>query len=424
MSNNNEFNQDLISKLRKLKHKTFDLSDIAVKMHSYPEIVLASFCDKSVKRVFKFDHIVVRTKTGAEFNYDLFDEAKFIDVTYVMNYPEDCIVFVDASKGLNTDFFWYLKNRIDLLLALVNMNYNKYDDIEDCAAFRDLMTTLCFINKYSDKFPSGLSDTKFILVRCHYIPDIYFKVIATVKCTYLNDTVKALQPTMIIDNPRYDDSGKEAKKFSGAFVADSNFKPRKIKDLDIATLYPTKKNPFDFNPIELLRKASLNNAEKDFYKKQWDLFEKINKESVKRTVEKKKTDFTIPIEFSYDELTDEQIADNYEEILKYYVIRFNELIEYGMPIEKVWDTDIGKNLIGFINYIFDLSTKDKFGKYINFSLTVDDNYKLQLGKYSDVNPTSANFGLMKPGNFIRKYHAGEKTDEDVKDDETDSDDQQ
>ena len=408
-----------IDTLAQLKHKAFNIADMAFILHSYSEINLAPVGFKSRRRVFKFDHIVIKTKTRSEFNYDLFDESEFIDTTYVMNYPEDCIVLVDASKGLNADFFWYLKNRIDLLLALVNLNYDKYNDIEDCAAFRDLMTALCFINKYSDKFVIGSTTAgKFILVRCYDIPGIYFKVIPTVAYT----PEAAPKPTMIIDNPRYDDSGKETKKFSGAFVANPD--KSKIKDLDIATLYPTKKNPVNFNPVELLHKLALDNAEHDFYKKQWDLFEKTNKETVKRTIKKKKTDFTIPIEFSFDQLTDEQIADNYEEILKYYVIRFNELIDYGMPIEKVWETDIGKNLIGFINYIFDLSTKDKFGKYINFSLTVDDNYKLQLGKYSDVNPTSSSFGLMKPGNFIRKYHADEKTDEDVKDDETDSDDQQ
>ena len=429
MSNNNEYQDrsfdtiihdgDKIDTLAQLKRKAFDLADMAFRMHSYSEINLTPVGLESRKRVFKFDHIVIKIKTRSEFNYDLFDVSKFIDATYVMDYPEDCIVLVDASNGLNIDFFWYLKNRIDLLLALVNLNYDKYNDIEDCAAFRDLMTVLCFINKYSDKFVTGSIVGKFILIRCYDIPGIYFKVIPTVAYTLQKAAPK---PISILDNPRYDDFGKETKKFNGAFVADPD--KSKIRDFDASTLYSTKKNPINFNPMELLRKLALDNSEKDFYKKQWDLFEKTNKESVKRTVEKKKTDLTIPIEFSSDELTDEQIADNYEEILKYYVIRFNELIEYGMPIEKVWDIDIGKNLISFINYIFDLSTKDKFGKCINFSLTVDDNYKLQLGKYSDVNPISANFGLMKPGNFIRKYHADEKTDEDVKDDETDSDDQQ
>ena len=424
MSNNNEYQDkpfdsiihdgDKIDTLAQLKRKAFDLADMAFRMHSYSEINLAPVGLESRKRVFKFNHIVIKTKTRSEFNYDLFDVSKFIDATYVMDYPEDCIVLVDASRGLNADFFWYLKNRIDLLLALVNLNYNKYNDIEDCAAFRDLMTVLCFINKYSDKFVIGSTVGKFILIRCYDIPDIYFKVIPTVAYTLQKAAPK---PISILDNPRYKDYGKYT--CASAINPDKS----KINDLDIVTLYPTKKNPLDFNPVELLRKLALDDANNDFYKKQWDLFEKTNKESVKRTIKKKKTNSTAPSKFSFDELTDEQIADNYEEILKYYVIEFNKLIDKGMPIKEVWDTGVGKSLIGFINYIFDLSTKDKFGKYINFSLTVDDNYKLQLGKYSDVNPTSANFGLMKPGNFIRKYHADEKTDEDVKDDETDSDQQ-
>lgn len=414
MSNNNNEYQDKIDTLAQLKRKAFDLADMAFRMHSYSEINLAPVGLESRKRVFKFNHIVIKTKTRSEFNYDLFDVSKFIDATYVMDYPEDCIVLVDASRGLNADFFWYLKNRIDLLLALVNLNYNKYNDIEDCAAFRDLMTVLCFINKYSDKFVIGSTVGKFILIRCYDIPGIYFKVIPTVAYTLQKAAPK---PISILDNPRYKDYGKYT--CASAINPDKS----KIKDSDIVTLYPTKKNPFNFDPTEFLRKLAFDNAEKDFYKKQWDLFEKTNKESVKRTIKKKKTDSTAPSKFSFDELTDEQIADNYEEILKYYVIEFNKLIDKGMPIKEVWDTGVGKSLISFINYIFDLSTKDKFGKYINFSLTVDDNYKLQLGKYSDVNPTSANFDLMKPGNFIRKYHADEKTDEDVKDDETDSDQQ-
>lgn len=414
MSNNNKStenngNNSFIKGLEALK-LTFNAVGVGLKVSIYP-------AQGYEPLDFKFDHIVIKETTRTEFDYNLFEELNLIDITYVTDYPEGCIAFIDASKKLPDEFFYYLVNRARTLLAIVNMNYTKYDNIEDCAAYRDLMTTLCFIHKYSDKF-NDYNNTSFILVRRYDVPGVYLDIVIT----YDTPDTAAPKPIPIFDNPRYKDYGNTLT--NGAFIADPNFKPRKIKDLDIATLYPTKKNPFDFNPMELLRKASFNNAEKDFYKKQWDLFEKTNKETVKRTIKKKKTDSTTPSKFSFDELTDEQIADNYEEILKYYVIEFNKLIDKGMPIKEVWDTGVGKSLIGFINYIFDLSTKDKFGKYINFSLTVDDNYKLQLGKYSDVNPTSANFGLMKPGNFIRKYHADEKTDEDVKDDETDSDDQQ
>ena len=361
---------------------------------------------------FKFDHIVINAYTRAEFDYNLFEELGFIDITYVTDYPEGCLAFIDASNKLPDEFFYYLVNRARTLLIIVNKNYTKYDNIEDCAAYRDLMTTLCFIHKYSDKF-NNYHKTAFILVKRYDVSGVYLEIVTVYDTPY----VAAPKPISILDNPRYKDYGKYT--CASAINPDKS----KINDLDIVTLYPTKKNPLDFNPVELLRKLALDDANNDFYKKQWDLFEKTNKESVKRTIKKKKTDSTAPSKFSFDELTDEQIADNYEEILKYYVIEFNKLIDKGMPIKEVWDTGVGKSLIGFINYIFDLSTKDKFGKYINFSLTVDDNYKLQLGKYSDVNPTSANFGLMKPGNFIRKYHADEKTDEDVKDDETDSDQQ-
>lgn len=406
LTENNDDNS-AIKRLEALK-PAFNAVGVALKVSKYP-------AQGYEPLDFKFDHFVIKAIARAEFDYDLLKELDFIDITYVTDYPEGCLAFIDASKKLPNEFFYYLVNRARTLLTIVNMNYNKYDEIEDCAAYRDLMTTLVFIHKYSDKF-DHYNNTMFILIRRYDVPGVYLDIVNA----YDTPDIAAPKPIPILDNPRYKDYGKHALA-NGVFVTDPNIKSEKVKDFDTAALYPIKKNPVNFNPVELLRKLALDNAEHDFYKKQWDLFEKTNKETVKRTIKKKKTDFTIPIEFSFDQLTDEQIADNYEEILKYYVIRFNELIDYGMPIEKVWEkTDIGKNLIGFINYIFDLSTKDKFGKYINFSLTVDDNYKLQLGKYSDVNPTSANFGLMKPGNFIRKYHA----DEDAKDDETDSDDQQ
>ena len=113
----------------------------------------------------------------------------------------------------------------------------------------------------------------------------------------------------------------------GAFVADPDFKPKKIKDFDIATLYPTKKDPANFNPTELLRKLALDVANQDIYRKQLEWFENANKESVKRVIEKKKDSTeTFP---DFDKMTDEQIVDNYEEILKYYIIKFNknDLIE-------------------------------------------------------------------------------------------------
>ena len=418
---------DKIEMLAKLKREAFNLADMAFRMHSYSEIVLDPVDLKSRKRMFKFDHIVVKTKTRSEFNYDLLDEAKFIDATYVMNYPEDCIVLVDASRGLNTDFFWYLKIRIDLLLALVNMNYDKYNDIEDCAAFRDLMSVLCFINKYSDKFDLGYRGSNvgnFILVRCYDVPGIYFKVIPTIAYTFH----AAPKPTMIVDNPRYDDSGKETKKFSGAFVTDPNFKPKKIEDLDIATLYPVKKDPIDFNPAELLRKLALENANYDIDKKQLDWFKKVNQETVKRAVRKKKTDVkkeepaTMIISSDkntvlFNEMTDEQIANNYEDILKFFINEFNKFIDEGMDIKEAWKTNIGKDLISFINYIFDLSTKDKFGNSINFAIIVDNDYKLRLGKYSDFEAADASLGLTNPGNFIRNSHSEDEED-------TDSDQQQ
>lgn len=437
MSNNNEYQDkpfdaiihdgDKIDKLAQLKHKAFDLADMAFVMHSYSEISLAlAGPSKFRKRVFKFNHIVIKTKTRSEFNYDLFDVSNFIDTTYVMDYPEDCIVLVDASRGLNADFFWYLKNRIDLLLALVNMNYNKYNDIEDCAAFRDLMTVLCFINKYSDKFVIGSTVGKFILIRCYDIPGIYFKVIPTVAYT----PQAAPKPISILDNPRYDDSEKETKKFNGAFVADHDFKPRKIKDLDIATLYPTKKNPVEFNPVELLRKLALEHANYDINKKQLDLFKQVNKETVKRAVREKKTDvkkekFATMISSSnkstaaiLDKMTDEQIANNYEDILKFFISGFNKFIDEGMDIKEAWKTNVGKDLISFINYIFDLSTRDKFGKSINFAIIVDNDYKLRLGKYSDIESADGGLGLTSPGNFVRNTHTEDEEED------TDSDQQQ
>ena len=416
---------DKIDTLAQLKRKAFNIADMAFRMHSYSEINLAPAGFKSRRRVFKFDHIVIKTKTRSEFNYDLFDESKFIDVTYVTNYPENCIVLVDASKGLNTDFYWYLKNRIDLLLALVNLNYDKYNDIENCAAFRDLMSVLCFINKYSDKFVIGSTVGKFILIRCYDIPGIYFKVIPTVAYT----PEVAPKPTMIVDNPRYNDSEKETKKFNGAFVTDPDFKPSKIKDLDIATLYPTKKDPVDFNPTELLRKLALEYANHDFDKKQLDWLGQVNKETVKRAVRGKKTDVkkeepaTMVISSDkstvlFNEMTDEQIANNYEDILKFFINGFNKFINGGMDIKEAWKTNVGKDLISFINYIFDLSTKDKFGKSINFAIVVDDDYNLRLGKYSDIESADGRFGLTSPGNFIRSTHTEDEEEG------TDSDQQQ
>ena len=406
-NNNNEYQDkptiihdgDKIKMLAKLKREAFNLADMAFRMHSYSEIVLDPVDLKSRKRMFKFDHIVVKTKTRSEFNYDLLDEAKFIDATYVMNYPEDCIVLVDASKGLNVDFFWYLKIRIDLLLALVNMNYDKYNDIEDCAAFRDLMSVLCFINKYSDKFDLGYRGSnagKFILIRCYDIPGIYFKVIPTVAYTFH----AAPKSTMIVDNPRYDDSGKETKKFSGAFVTDPNFKPKKIEDLDIATLYPVKKDPMNFNPAELLRKLALEHANYDIDKKQLDWFEQINQETVKREVRKKKTDVA-----SIDDFVS---IEHWKNNLELYINQFNALIKDGMTLDEAWKSDPGINLKRFIDCLlkFDGDIIYKFN--IDFAIVVGEDNQLKLGKSSDLESMKTNIEnekdndsyLVSPGDLV------------------------
>ena len=317
-----------------------------------------------VGRTFKFKHILITNGQYIQPDYNCFGDKDIIDITHVTSYPEGYIALIDASEGLPEDLYWYLDYRAQLLLRIVNEHRDHYKDIENCAAYRDLITVICFMNKYSKKFKDSKGFYR-ILIRTYAnaTPDKF-----VITCVNYWDVNKhGPKPIPILENTRY-------KDYSGAFDFDASkiynnnnvneiknvctTDTAEVKDFDPATLYPTRFNPVNVDEM-------INNM----------------------------------LEQTYN--VDKLLTNNcWKSALTFMICTFNAYIDAGKSLQEVWELPIGKYLRRFINNLFENGTNSKAD--IGFSIRVGDDCKLILGEYEDADPSSKRGEVLtKTGDIVR-----------------------
>ena len=387
-------------------------------------------------RAFKFDHIVIRSNNSDDIvpDYNALEASNILDITYVTSYPEGCIVLIDAANGLNTEFYWFLTYRIHELLDIVNSQITTFSNIEDSAAYRDLITAISFFNKHSRKFEESKG---FYMILTRIRDDNgnkgKFETSFTSNTFIMPSVLKDIKPIPFKDNFRYMDSDDTAldsllgmrrinNAFTGAFVPDCN----NLKD--IARKYNNAEiTPVEFNPSELYPtstkiypthktdidsiKAELQTVADEF------ITEQEETAAIERNVDKMALQMSRDTEILTQlkqlvvmnpkrivdiyRFIEGHTVDNVEENLEFLVDFVNVYVEHGRTLEYAWTTEYGQLLRDYITAILD--SDDDRVKNVSFAIYVDDDNRLIFARYNDINEKVESFNkqLSEEGQYIR-----------------------
>ena len=79
------------------------------------------------------------------------DQTEYVNITYLTNYSETCSVLIRRTDMVLPGFKRFLRDRILFTLAFFNKsNFPMGKKLEDIKCYRDLMTLVCFCNKYKN----------------------------------------------------------------------------------------------------------------------------------------------------------------------------------------------------------------------------------------------------------------------------------
>lgn len=91
------------------------------------------------------------------------DQTEFVDITHITNYNETCSVLIRRPDMVSPGFKRFLRDRIIFTLSFFNKsNFQAKDSrlLEDIKSYRDLMTLVCFCNKYRNTLSIGIGNTE------------------------------------------------------------------------------------------------------------------------------------------------------------------------------------------------------------------------------------------------------------------------
>jgi len=287
---------------------------------------------KKYGAIYYFPHYIIKSDTRIE--PDVMD-ADMVDITHICDYPDDIIVLIDkkdmSCKGFNR---YILDTKSDMLICLNKLKIKFSEDPERFTAYRQMVTMVKFINKYN----------KYI----HLLPD--------------NDVKWVLVHTL-----NYIDNGDE-KKYREYRIVTLNIPSNVTTDIRIKN--PSVLNNNAENP---LIKDDVCNTErfKAFVNKSNDERKYCSLQYIEDVIDMIEND---------DELDKEIIIKLWKIVLKNLIRAFNRKRKEDWNIENIWESNYGKALNMFIEFICNNNkfVKELTGKYARFSIKVNDNRTLNL----------------------------------------------
>ena len=89
------------------------------------------------------------------------DQTEYVNITYITNYSENYSVLIRRTDMVLPGFKRFLRDRILFTLAFFNKsNFPMSKTLENIKCYRDLMTLVCFCNKYKNTLSIGIGNTE------------------------------------------------------------------------------------------------------------------------------------------------------------------------------------------------------------------------------------------------------------------------
>lgn len=284
-------------------------------------------------------------------------DTDLVDITYICTYNELITVLIDKEDMSCPGFRRFILDTLDNMLHTVNgCKIPKTRDPENYVSYRQLMTMICFINKYNEYL--RILPYRFKTVLVHIIGDNDERKYRVYAIVIIPDTVIRGKniAEKIMDNKENQDNIKYAMDYDGDTI--------------------------------------VNQAD--------DYFTNM----IKKT-------FTDTDKRSFDDS-----CRNWKHMLRTMVNIVNNEIKNGCPIANVWDTESGKtlkNLADFIfenaQYIAELTKED-----VEFTVNVTKDYNLALTFSVDEDDDDDEVKYVNPGDGFGTFHHN-KTKEEADDEE-------
>lgn len=225
------------------------------------------------------------------------EDTDLVDITYICTYNELLTVLIDKKDMSCEGFRRFISDTLDNTLYTVNgCKIPKTRDPENYASYRQLMTTICFVNKYS----------KYLHYRFKYV---LVHILGDNECRYRRYTIIAI-----------DEKGS------------------KVRDT-MSTRLSKKSTVKTDNTYDDYR---IGNPKYKY------------EEAMNFTKMSDKIDYEIS---SHDTFTGDLIT-YYDGNLRKLVKEFNEKADELGSIEEAWKTKVGFIILKYINYIAEFKTED------------------------------------------------------------------
>lgn len=116
------------------------------KKYDYKLELMPDENNKPAGKVYHFPHYVLKFN----FRIAIDNSDEFVDITNILDYPDDCIVFMNKNDLKNEGFREFIVDRIQNILVSINKTkIKRTDNLENYKMYRDLRTIADFYNKYS-----------------------------------------------------------------------------------------------------------------------------------------------------------------------------------------------------------------------------------------------------------------------------------